>query len=203
MSDLAARRRFGLSKKSLRIILAVLVILFIVTYLFRGVLRVTIIPEYVDNMHRQRLQDTYDGVNKELGYPLTALELNDTYIRNSPAQCGTNTAQNFYVEVGCTAFAGGQSKIIDDAYKQKHSETLGRLDDKLVQSGWNKSHSSGTPTTFKNLLTTEGEGYTGYYGYVRYDKKINGYSCWIDIGRSERLGGVLSCSFTSNIGLNL
>lgn len=199
MSKPNTPHRFALKKKSLGIAFAILLVGLMLMYLGRGWLRVTVIPWYVDVMHRQSVQNAFDEVNEELGHPLTALELNVSNVRGNNAQCSENTAQHFHVEVGCSAFIGGQGKVIDEAYRQKHTANLENLENKLIQDSWHKSQSTETPPTFKDLLSSQK---TGYIGYVRYDKKVQGVNCWISISRFKELAGVLSCGRTSVVGFN-
>lgn len=200
-----------LSKKQtiLLALSAVLFFLLIMLFLGRGLVRETLFPAYLSRRYESRVKQAYEIAKSELQDPITTFELSkqvNPIIGNKA--CDLNTAAIFSIEGSCFVGSPLLETTINQDYLTKHKEDFASLEINLVKHGWTTElpHYGDNATTITGLLNSSGE-----YGHVtsRYDKTINGVSCWLMMdrwagfqeGEPERISGVLTCRKDGRLGL--
>lgn len=175
----------------------------LLVFLLRGVVRTVLIPLSVTSRYQDSLQISFNQANKELDYPVNTLAPNS--LQYGSAECGLNTAYHFYAEVGCFVGLKGKSPNVDKQYIESRTKTMESLQRIFEHNHWQESHSEDTTNLLGKLLAPSGNqpNMSGYYGYIRFDKKLNGNTCWFSVSRFDYLFVDLSCNRTSHIGLRL
>lgn len=188
-----------LSKRQTGLIAVALfgVFLILLLILLRGFIRTSVFPAYVSWRYEARTKDAYEVAKQELSDPVNALGLRDVVnpISNE-TPCDLYTAGSLRLEGGC--FYGSQflRRTVDNEYLKEHEADFGQLQSALDMNGWVKAGYRDDGKSAANLL----EGSVPY-GHVslRYDKEINGVSCWLNLDRWEPISDSDSASTISSV----
>ncbi len=116
------------------IILIIVVVVVALGTIFRGWLRVTVIPKTVEAFYLSGVNNTYDKESLALENPFTALGYSNP---TKSDKCSLEAAQSFHTAVDCTDSQQAYTKLPTDAASQtKVQQQAASLQSMLGTNGW-------------------------------------------------------------------
>ena len=188
------RNKYGrlLTKKRILWLLGgVIVVVLLFCILFKERVAGTALSLVLSVRYTQTVKESYSTMDKELGSPLDALGFQVDL--STAGGCGYDDGFQVF---RCSKMTRGETAVVDDAYIGSYSDEVRQLEQLVSQKGWTTTTSEGTTSSLEKLLSPEEDDphMSGYYGVIKYEKYIDGFTCKLSISRFDHLFGVLSCS---------
>ncbi len=169
----------SVGKRLLLIVPGVVALVLTLGFLFRGWVRVTVVPKTVTAMYGGSIQHAVDDELNKLQNPLEALGYKN--IEKKPVRCVLGYTKGFTTEINCgvefSAYYEVSQNEADKANLSKNAEKLQAL---LQQNGWDGEYGDmGDYTSLKKLVSNINNG-IDYTPDASYQKDIGSVHCLFD-----------------------
>ena len=187
------------SQRTVVVVGLAIIVLFIACYLFRGWLRVTIVPNATTMMHGQTLQRDMDAETAALQDPLKLLGYSQIDVTRST--CVMQSAQGFRETLSCTSSLHAYTEMPKDAAgKAALNRNAEKLQTLLQQRSWEGEYTDTAQTmSLKRLVHNLNEG-IDYTPDAAYMKTVGNMQCLMDTStafsspKPAAMSTTISCS---------
>lgn len=174
---------------------SVIIMLMLLAFIFRGWLRVTVIPKTTGLFYLHSVDTTFTEQSKLLYNPISSLGLPDSA---KDASCNLQQAQRLHTEVDCSVSQLSYAKL-----QNVHTveQQAAQLQTRLTNNGW---HGGGNGVTLTSLIDGIAQG-KDYSPDAYYEKVVNKDDCVFDVmiaysnPQPPAIRGTFSCDRTINI----
>lgn len=164
---------------SAAVILTILVMMFV----FRGWLRVTVMPKTADMLHAGKLDKVANDEFAKLQSPLEALGYKN--IEKKPATCKLDAAKRFATGFYCLAQSSAYQEINQNAStKETMSANAAKLQKLLEDNGWEGTYTNDTELTSLETLVSNINKGIDYTPDAAYSKTMGNITCIFDSNTS-------------------
>lgn len=194
----------GAGKRKLLVFLGLLAAFMITVFVFRGWVRMRIIPKTINVVYGNPAQNVFEKEMSKLQNPLALLGYTHPEVKMN--NCLTSYAQGLSTQVVCSYNIGVYRETPQDTqFKADLNANADKLQKLLSENVWQGEYSSdGKYTSLKKLVSSITAG-IDYQPDAAYQKQVGNVLCYIDSNTAfsspqpPAIATQISCSRTFNI----